>query len=722
MRGDEETGRMKRALGICLGIAASLLTATSPALAEDGYNLWLRYAESGAEASLVTVERSTPMIEAAAAELRRGLAGRVERVLLATFGDPRVAALELARPLGPEGYYITSTRIDGRPTVLVTAETERGLLYGAFALLRELDTGGSPEDMHLFSSPQVQLRVVDHWDNLDGFVERGYAGASLWDWWTLPDYKDPRYTDYARANASLGINGIVLNNVNAKADSLTAEYIAKAAALAEVFRPYGIKVYLSARFSAPRDLGGLATGDPLDPAVRAWWAAKADEIYQAIPDFGGFLVKANSEGQPGPGDYGRTHADGANMLAAAVAPHGGVVMWRAFVYSEVNPEDRAKQAYSEFKPLDGTFADNVLVQVKNGAIDFQPREPFHPLFGAMPRTPLMLELQITKEYLGQGTHLAYLGPMYEEVLDARTYVGGDGPERDGAVRARTYEGEDGPIVADVINGSAEDHALTGIAGVANVGRSRDWSGSTFNQANWYVFGRMAWDPSLPAEVVAREWAAQTFSPDPEVVEPVVRMMMGSREAVVNYTGALGLAHLMATGHHHGPGPWVADLARPEWNPAYYHRADADGIGFDRTKSGSDAISQYAPSLAARLADPRTTPEDELLWFHHVPWSYRTTSGRTVWDELVHRYGEGVDYVAGMRREWDALRPLVDAERWQKTADFLAIQEREAHWWRDASLAYWMSVNGLPLPAGEESPAHDLDWYKARAFPYAPGDP
>jgi len=389
----------------------------------------------------------------------------------------------------------------------------------------------------------------------------------------------------------------------------------------------------------------------------------------------------------------------AGVGAAGTWPLSG----RAFVYSDTNPEDRAKQAFSEFRPLDGSFANNVLVQVKNGAIDFQPREPFHPLFGAMPQTSLMLELQITKEYLGQGTHLAYLGPLFAEVLNANTFADGDGP-----------------TVAQVIDGSAEGHALTGIAGVANVGRSRDWSGSTFNQANWYAFGRMAWDPGLSAEEIAREWAAQTFSPDPRVVDPVVRMMMGSREAVVNYTGALGLAHLMATGHHYGPAPWVADLARPEWNPAYYHRADAGGIGFDRTETGSDAIAQYAPRLAERLADPGTTPESELLWFHRVPWTYRTASGRPLWEELVARYDDGVAYVAGMRREWNTVRSLVDAERWQKTADLLAIQEREARWWRDASVAYWKSVNGLPLPAGAAPPAHDLAWYKAQAFLYPPG--
>jgi alpha-glucuronidase len=702
---------------------AGLILNVGTAQAEDGYDLWMRYrplaiAEAAAlrhDAQSVERRGDTATLRAAADEVRRGLTGLAGRavpdgssarpIVLATTADRDVAALRLPiATLGDEGYSIRSTTLGGRRVTLVTANTDRGVLYGSFALLRYVQTGSSLDRIDLTSTPRVKLRVLNHWDNLDGVVERGYAGQSLWDWWTLPDFRDPRYTDYARANASIGINGTVLNNVNAKVESLTPRYIAKAAALADVFRPYGIKVYLSARFSAPIELGGLKTADPLDPQVAAWWKAKSDEIYRAIPDFGGFLVKANSEGQPGPRDYHRSHADGANMLAAAVAPHGGIVMWRAFVYAETDPDDRAKQAYTEFKPLDGKFASNVIVQVKNGAIDFQPREPFHPLFGAMPKTPLMVEFQVTKEYLGFATHLAYLGPLFAETLSSGTMQ------------------TPGETVAKVVDGSIEGHGLTGMAGVANIGRDRDWAGPTFNQANWYAFGRMAWDPALGAAPVAREWAAMTFAPSPAIVDPVVRMMMGSREAVVDYMTPLGLAHVMATGHHYGPGPWIADLKRPEWNPVYYHRADRAGIGFDRTKTGSNAVAQYAPDLARRLADPATTPERELLWFHHVAWDRRMASGRTLWAEMVHDYDSGVAYVGDMRRQWDGLKAQVDAGRWDKTATYLAIQEREARWWRDASLAYWTSINDLPLPAGTLPPPHDLAWYKARTSPYAPGNP
>ncbi|WP_244649880.1 alpha-glucuronidase family glycosyl hydrolase [Sphingomonas sp. CFBP 13706] len=708
---------------LCVAVAVAMASTTG-AQAEDGYDLWMRYRPLAKEAATaldrdaesVEVRGQSATLRVAADELRRGLAGLTGHalamgpsphpILLATSADADVGRLGLPlNDLGDEGYIVRQVRLGGRDVTLVTGRTDRGVLYGSFALLRHIQTGGRIDRIALASAPRVKLRVLNHWDNLDGVVERGYAGQSLWDWWTLPDFKDPRYTDYARANASIGINGTVLNNVNAKPDSLSASYIAKAAALADVFRPYGIKVYLSARFSAPIELGKLKTADPLDPQVAAWWKAKSDEIYRAIPDFGGFLVKANSEGQPGPRDYHRSHADGANMLAAAVAPHGGIVMWRAFVYADTDPDDRAKQAYTEFKPLDGKFAANVIVQVKNGAIDFQPREPFHPLFGAMPRTPLMLEFQITKEYLGFATHLAYLGPLFAETLGSETFAGGKHA-----------------TVAQIVEGGVNRHALTGMAGVANIGRDRDWAGSTFNQANWFTFGRMAWDPTIGAQPVAREWAAMTFGPNPAIVAPVTDMMMGSREAVVDYMTPLGLAHVMATGHHYGPGPWVADLKRPEWNPVYYHRADKAGIGFDRTRTGSNAVAQYAPELARRLADPTTTPERDLLWFHHVSWDRPMASGRSLWAEMVHDYDRGVGYVADMRQRWDGLRGQVDAERWAKTATYLGVQEREARWWRDASLAYWMSVNGRSLPAGAAAPAHDLDWYKAQHPAYAPGNP
>ena len=707
----------------CWIMASALLIGAPRALAEDGYDLWLRNAPAdaataqriGANAQSI-VDMGTPTLTIARQELQRGIAGltgttppRAETVQQGSIWLSSAAhAHAMPMPmegLGPDGYAIRTMTVAGKPVTVIAGATDVGVLHGAYAWLRLARTGAALDRIDMRSAPRIGLRLLNHWDNLDGTVERGYAGQSIWDWWRLPDYKGPRYTDYARANASLGINGTVLNNVNAKSDSLTAAYIAKAAALADLFRPYGIKVYLSVKWTAPMELDGLKSADPLDPAVAAWWKAKADEIYKAIPDFGGFLVKANSEGQPGPQDYKRTHADGANMLAAAVKPHGGIVMWRAFVYAHDNPDDRAKQAYSDFKPLDGQFADNVIVQVKNGAIDFQPREPFHPLFGAMPKTPLMMEFQITKEYLGQSTHLTYLGTLFEETLKSDTLARGKGS-----------------TVAKVIDGSLEGHKLTGIAGVANIGVDRDWSGSIFNQADWYAFGRMAWDTDLTAEAVAREWAAQTFSPDPRLVAPIVAMMMGAREAAVDYMTPLGLAHIMGTGHHYGPAPWVSELARPEWNPVYYHKADRQGIGFDRTRTGSNATGQYAPALAKLLDNPKTTPERDLLWFHHLPWDYRLQSGETLWDGLIHHYDRGVETVAAMQRDWAKLKPQVDAERFAQVETFLAIQHREAIWWRDACIAYFQSVSGRPLPAGSAAPAHPLDWYKALSFPYAPGHP
>ena len=690
------------------------------ATAEDGYELWLRHAplaDAPAVGRIVAPADASPTLALARDELAAALSrltgndvptgdAPVDGAIV--LGTPATSALvrDLDLPLaaaGDEGFLVRRATLDGRTVTVVAANRDVGVLYGVFALLRELETGTPLAGIELASAPRLQHRVLNHWDNLDGTVERGYSGRSIWDWWRLPEHRDPRYRDYARANASVGINGTVLNNVNADALSLSTRYIAKAAAIADVLRPWGMRVYLSARFTAPIELGGLDTADPLDPRVRAWWREKADEIYAAIPDFGGFLVKANSEGQPGPQDYGRSHADGANMLAEAVAPHGGIVMWRAFVYSAENPEDRAKQAWDEFVPLDGEFADNVLVQVKNGPIDFQPREPFHPLFGAMPKTPLMMELQITKEYLGFATHLVYLGPLFEEVLDADTRVAGEGS-----------------TVARVIDGSLHGYTVTGIAGVANTGSDRDWSGSIFDQSNWYAFGRLAWDPSLSAREIAQEWLQMTFSRDPRFVEPALDMMLASHEAAVSYMTPLGLAHLMGTGHHYGPAPWVSDLDRPEWNPVYYHRADRHGIGFDRTASGSNAVAQYAPPVAEVFGSVERVPPELLLWFHRLSWDHVMPSGRTLWEELVAHYDAGVAEVGRMQATWASLEPYVDAERWQKTADFLRIQLAEARWWRDACLAYFHEVSGRPWPDGVRPPAHPLEHYQALEFPYAPG--
>jgi alpha-glucuronidase len=695
----------------------SILMPSAAAHAEDGYDLWLRYrpveaawrpAYRRAAAQLVGGGESA-VLAAARSELSRALTGLLgatpntaRRPTLdgaIVFGTPQsnpvVAALHLdLRAAGREGYLIRSISVSGHRAIVIAANDDMGVLYGVFHFLRLLQTRQPVDALDVQSAPHYPHRVLDHWDNLDGFVERGYAGASIWDWHKLPDYLSPRYTDYARACASLGLNGTVLTNVNASALSLTPQYLRKAAALANVLRPYGVRVYLSARFSAPIEIGGLKTADPLDPQVQAWWRAKTEEIYRYIADFGGFLVKANSEGQPGPQDYGRTHAEGANMLAEALAGHGGIVMWRAFVYSQDNRADRATQAYAEFAPLDGKFRDNVWVQLKNGPIDFQPREPFHPLFGAMPHTPLMLEVQITKEYLGFATHLAYLGPMWEETLRSDTYANGPA--------------------------STVGKIISGMAGVANIGADRNWSGSHFDQANWYVFGRLAWNPDLKSEAVAAEWLRMTFSNDPAFVDTVVAMMMGSREAVVDYMTPLGLHHQMARDHHYGPGPWVSGGPRPDWTSVYYNRADSVGIGFDRTAAGSNAVAQYAPQVAARFGNVANSPENLLLWFHHLPWDYRLASGNLLWDELVRRYSRGVAAVAAMRKTWAKLAGYVDAERYSQVAGFLAIQEKEAQWWRDASIAYFQSLSQRPLPAGYSPPPQPLQYYESLCFPYAPG--
>jgi alpha-glucuronidase len=693
-----------------------------PAYADDGYRLWLRYESlpkslsEGYSKQLfsISVAGNSETSDAIRWELSNGLNGLLgkspsiqpvaEKASLVV-GTPSnsvfIARLNLTHELsalGNEGYVVRTIQRGSHPTILIASQSDVGALYGTFHFLRLLQTLHPIENINISDKPRLRLRVLNHWDNLDGSIERGYAGRSLWDWNALPQKIDSRLRDYARANASVGINGSVLNNVNANAQILTDKYLRKVAAIASAFRPYGLHVYLSARFSAPIDIGGLSTADPLDPAVQEWWKRKADEIYKLIPDFGGLVVKANSEGQPGPRTYNRTHADGANMLAAALAPHQGVVMWRAFVYDMKPGYDRAGAAYENLQPFDGKFASNVLLQVKNGPIDFQPREPFHPLFGAMPKTNLMPELQITQEYLGFSNHLAFLAPMWREFFSADTYAKGRGS-----------------TVTKVVDGSVDKHQLTGIAGVANTGTDRNWTGHHFLQANWFAFGRLAWNPDLTSRAIAEDWINMTLVHDPATVETITKIMLESHEAIVDYMTPLGLHHIMWGGHHYGPAPWWNTFPRDDWNPVYYHRADTKGLGFDRTATGSDTVLQYHEPVRSMFANLKTCPDEFLLWFHHVPWDYRMRSGKTLWDELALHYQRGVDWVRLTRRKWDSLAHVIDPERHAAVSQKLEIQERDAVWWRDACLLYFQQFSKRPLPAGVERPAHTLAEYKAKSL-------
>jgi alpha-glucuronidase len=693
--------------------------------ADDGYRLWLRYdlisdpEVLGQYVNSVTgfmIEGDSPSIKVTRSEIQLGLKGLLGRDIpsvstvkndgIIIAGTPEsssvIAALNLKERLvkiSDEGYIIICTTFKKKKVIVIAANKDAGVLYGTFHFLRLMQMHRSISGLDVTSSPKTKVRLLNHWDNLNRSVERGYAGLSLWDWKSLPDSLSQRYTDYARANASIGINGTVLTNVNANALILTKEYLVKVAALANVFRPYGIKVYLTARFSAPVEIGKLKTADPLDPEVIDWWKKKADEIYTYIPDFGGFLVKANSEGQPGPQNYNRSHADGANMLADAVSPHYGIVMWRAFVYDNNVPDDRAKQAYNEFVPLDGKFRKNVLIQVKNGPVDFQPREPFHPLFGAMPATPLMTEFQITQEYLGFSIHLVFLAPLYEECLKSDTYAKGKGS-----------------YVAKVIDGSLDNHSLTAMAGVSNIGNDKNWTGHPFAQANWYAFGRLAWDPYISSGEIADEWIRMTFSNDNEFVERIKKIMLASREIAVNYMTPIGLHHIMYEGVHYGPGPWV-DRGRRDWTAVYYHRADSAGIGFNRTSTGSNAVGQYFPEVRDVYEKLETCPENMLLWFHHVPWDYKLKSGRNVWEELCFRYNMGVDSMRWMQSEWNKSKGIVDNDRFEHVRELLIKQEENARVWRDACLLYFQTFSKKPVPDKYEKPEHTLQYYKSLKYSF-----
>ena len=626
-----------------------ILMCTLYARSEDGSRLWLRL--DTVNRAVVTAPTGSATIDIAAAELRRYWKG----------GNIKLC-LDKNMPAG-DGYLIYGNTI--------SSPTEVGLLYGAYALLRQQQIRGvvwdmkAPGDHSTLDYPAFALRILNHWDNPDGSVERGYAGKSLWKWnlidgekGTMDQSLRQRITEYARANASIGINGSVLNNVNASPSILTKDYLLKVKAIAAILRPYGIKVYLSVNFGSPMVIGGLKTADPLDGSVRRWWAKKAKEIYAMIPDFGGFLVKANSEGQPGPGDYHRTHADGANMLADAVAPYHGIIMWRCFVYGNHKGEDRVKQAVSEFKPMDGMFRKNVILQAKNGPLDFQPREPYSPIFDQMKKTPMMAELQITQEYTGQSKHLVYLATMWKEFF---SFVSPD--------------------------------SLCGVAGVANIGDDADWCGHQFSQANWYAFGRMAWNPYQNAEDIAGEWLTQTFNDHAFFVKSMEDVMMTSREACVDYMMPLGLHHIFKFDHHYGPQPDGFRADYPiEWCPVYYHQADSIGIGFDRSSTGTDAVAQYRHPYDSIYNDLNTCPEEYLLWFHHVSWNYRLKDGSTLWDEMVRKYDDGVSMVNDYTRIWQEMKPYVDRQRWKEVNDRLTLQLENAREWRDVCIGYFGKIN------------------------------
>lgn len=686
--------------------------------AENGYQLWLRYAKIKNEHRLifcqknltkVFIENKTETTSIVRKEIKDGLTGLLDTKIV--FSDKSSDANLVfqidanAIDLSNEGFKIETINKNPHFKILITAKKDIGLLYAGYHFLRLLQTEARIDSLHLSSSPALSLRILNHWDNLNRSVERGYAGISIFNWHTLPDYIDQRYIDYARANASIGINGTVITNVNANATILTPAYLKKVKALADLFRPYGIKVYLTARFSAPIEIDKLKTADPLNPSVQQWWNQKAKEIYALIPDFGGFLVKANSEGQPGPQNYGRTHADGANMLADAVAPYHGIIIWRAFVYSNESPEDRFKQAYNEFKPLDGSFKSNVLLQVKNGPIDFQPREPFHPLFGAMPHTPVMMEVQLTQEYTGQATHLVYETPIFKEVLNTNTYANGKNA-----------------TVASVVDGTLFDYKkLNGMSGVTNIGNDINWCGHPFAQANWYAFGRMAWNTNLSAAEIANEWTRQTFTTNEKSVSIIQEMMLNSYEAMVHYMTPLGLHHIMGNGHHYGPMPWGNSLPRSDWNPVYYNRADSFGLGFNRSVSGSNALQQYSPEVQKRWMDSSNCEENYLLFFHHVSWNHRMKSGRNLWNELCFKYQEGVTQAKKIQDLWQLTKANIDAERFHQVEQLLSIQVQEAIWWKDACLSYFQTFSQQPFPKGYPIPIHQLKYYQAQHFPYAPGN-
>src|SRR5574344_1092527 len=624
--------------------------------AEDGSRLWLRNDTSNH--SNITCNNNSQTAAIAVDELQKEWKG-----------VPITLSIREDGSVGEQGFNISSK--DGGITL--SAKSPIGLLYGAFDLLRLQATNQNLQNINKSETPYYTLRILDHWDNLDGSIERGYAGKSLWKWKDLPTNISNRYKEYTRANASIGINATVLNNVNASAKMLSSKNLERIKVLADIFRPYGIRVFLSVNFASSKVIGHTKTADPLDQSVISWWNGKAKEIYSLIPDFGGFLVKANSEGQPGPGDYHRSHADGANMRADAIKPYGGIVMWRAFVYGNQDG-DRVKQAVEEFKPLDGQFRDNVIIQIKNGPLDFQPREPYNPLFDNLHKTKMMAEFQITQEYLGQSTHLVFLSPMWKEFFD-----------------------------------EVAPSSLKAVAGVANIGNDANWCGHHFAQANWYAFGRLAWNPSLTSEQIGDEWIRQTFSNNEALIKPVKEIMMSSRGATVDYMMPLGLHHIFKADHHYGPEPWGNQKNFPEmWQPVYYHKADRAAVGFDRSSTGSNAVAQYRHPYDSIYDNIKTCPEQYLLWFHHVPWNYQMKDGKTLWNEMCYKYDNGVKEVHRFLSLWNSVEPYVDPERFAAVKTKLQQQLANAICWKESCLLYFQTFSGIPIPSDIKQPKHSLN--------------
>jgi alpha-glucuronidase len=659
-----------------------LLALTAPAHAEDGYALWLRYVKVSdnsklqayrqAVTQIVVPSDPSPTVAAARDELVKGLSGLLDDKIEASSSITRDGAVVLAPSNGenPDGFAITSTSISGHTATLISGNRPIGQLYGAFHFLRLIQTGRVIRHLDISEQPLLQRRILSHWDNLNGLIERGYAGQSLWKWDELPSTLDPRYMDYARANASLGINGAILNNVNTAARLLEPAELKKVAALADVFRPYGIRVYLTAKFSAPIDIGGLATCDPLDPAVRQFWKRTADQTFALIPDFGGWQVKADSEGQPGPAKYGRTQADGANCLAEALAPHGGIVIWRAFVYG--GSGDRALDSYRVFKPLDGQFAPNVVLTVKNGPVDFQPREPFHPLFGAMPKSQLFAELEITQEYIGHDWHLVYLGEEWQEFFRSDTHARGQGS-----------------TIGRIVDGSIFHAPITGCLGIANTGSDRNWCGSDFAQANWFAWGRLAWNHNQSAADIADDWIRMTWSNDQPTVNSIRSMMLGSWQTFIRYDAPLGLTFLQQLTSHFNPDPRGRTKS---------FGLDSAGIGMDRTTTGDNGGAQYFSPIRDEFTDIHRVDLKYLLWFHHVPWTEKLSTGRTLWEELCFQYTQGVHEAEQIQKTWQSLTGSIDPQRHSAVADRLARQVSDAKYWRDYSLRFFHTVSKLPLPA------------------------